>query len=115
MRDKKDNSVWLYDIIESIDLIQKYLADISEEEFSNSLEKQDSVIRRLGIIGEAIKNLGDDFKAQHTDIAWEKAAGMRNALIHEYFDVDLDVAWDTLNKDLPELKKQIGNLLSKNN
>lgn len=112
MRDNKDSTVWLRDILESIDLIQHYLSDVTEEEFFDSQEKQDSVIRRLGIIGEAVKNLPNDFKVLHKDVAWEEAAGMRNILIHEYFDVDLDVAWDTLNKDLPELKKQIKTLLS---
>jgi uncharacterized protein with HEPN domain len=85
MRDNKDNSVWLHDIVDSIDLIQKYLLDVKEEEFFDSLEKQDSVIRRLGIIGEAVKNLSEDFRAAHPEIVWEKAAGMRNILIHEYF------------------------------
>ncbi len=92
-------------------MIQQYLSEVTEEEFFDSQEKQDSVIRRLGIIGEAVKNLPDDYKMQHKDMAWEEAAGMRNILIHEYFDVDLDIAWDTLNKDLPELKKQIKRLL----
>jgi uncharacterized protein with HEPN domain len=112
MRDNKGNAVWLRDILESIDLIQHYLSDVTEEEFFDSQEKQDSVIRRLSIIGEAVKNLPDDFKEQHKDVAWEEAAGMRNILIHEYFDVDLDVAWNTLNKDLPNLKIQIKKLLS---
>ena len=112
MRDNKDNTVWLHDILESINLIEQYLSDTTEEEFSNSQEKQDAVIRRLGIIGEAVKNLSDEFKSQHQEVAWQKAAGMRNILIHEYFDVDLNVAWDTLNKGLPELKTQIKKLSS---
>ena len=67
----------------------------------------------MTIIGEAVKNLDNGFKAEHNGIAWEEAASMRNILIHEYFDVDLEIAWDTLNNDLPKLKDQIKNLLSK--
>jgi len=111
MRDNKDNQVWLRDIIESADLIELYLFGIDESKFFSSIEKQDSIIRRLGIIGEAIKNLSEDFKMQHPKIVWSKAAGMRNILIHEYFDVDLDIAWSTLKNDLPLVKKAIQELL----
>ncbi|MFH1990356.1 MAG: DUF86 domain-containing protein [Patescibacteria group bacterium] len=111
MRDSKDSQVWLQDIIESADLIELYLSDVDESKFFSSIEKQDSVIRRLGIIGEAIKNLPEDFKEQYPEISWNKAAGMRNVLIHEYFDVDLDIAWNTLKNDLPEFKKAVQQLL----
>jgi uncharacterized protein with HEPN domain len=111
MRDNKDSQVWLRDILESADLIELYLSGIDENEFFNSAEKQDAVIRRLGIIGEAIKNLPEDFKKQHPEISWNKAAGMRNILIHEYFDVDLDIAWNTLKNDLPVFKKAIQELI----
>lgn len=111
MRDNKDSKVWLRDIIESADLIESYLSGVDESKFFSSIEKQDSIIRRLGIIGEAIRNLPEDFKKQHPEITWSKAAGMRNILIHKYFDVDLDIAWSTLKNDLPIFKKAIQELL----
>lgn len=112
MRDNQDPKTWLGDIVESADLILLYLEGITEDEFFNSTEKQDSVIRRLGIIGEAVKNLPEEFKNKHSDIAWEKAAGMRNILIHEYFDVDYEIVWDTLTTRLPEFKKQVAEILN---
>jgi uncharacterized protein with HEPN domain len=114
MRDNRDNKVWLLDIIESADLVALYITDISEEDFFESKEKQDSVIRRLEIIGEAVKNLPEDFKNRYSKIPWASAAAMRNVLIHEYFDVDLDVAWDTLKNDLPKFKQQIVDLMKEN-
>ena len=64
-------------------------------------------------IGEAIKNLSEDFKMQHPKIVWSKAAGMRNILIHEYFGIDEDILWKTIKVDLPPFKKQISEILEK--
>jgi uncharacterized protein with HEPN domain len=111
MRDSKDPLVWLNDIVESADLIQSYIAGVPEEEFFASTEKQDSVARRLEIIGEAVKNLPEEFKAKHPHVAWSKAAGMRNVLIHEYFDVDHDITWDTLQNHLPVFKQAVQKLM----
>ncbi len=111
MRDKADNFVWLKDIIDSIDLIDGYIANITKEELFHSEEKQDAVVRRLEIIGEAIKNLPENFKAQYPHIAWKKAAGMRNIIVHEYFDVDVNITWNVLKQHLPELKKAIEKLI----
>lgn len=112
MRDSKDPKTWLGDIVESVDLILFYLEGVTEDEFFNSTEKQDSVIRRLGIIGEAVKNLSEEFKNKHSDIAWEKAAGMRNILVHEYFEVDYEIVWDTLTAVLPQFKQQVQEILT---
>ncbi|HEX9504217.1 MAG TPA: DUF86 domain-containing protein [Patescibacteria group bacterium] len=107
MRNNADNTIWLADIVDSINLIESYTANLNKEDFFHSEEKQDAVVRRLGIIGEAVKNLPEDFKAQHKDVPWSKAAGMRNIIIHEYFDVDVDITWKVLKEHLPELKMQL--------
>lgn len=72
---------------------------------------QDAVIRRFEIIGEAVKNLPEDYKEDHSDIEWHKAMAMRNILTHGYFGVDYKIVWDTAIKTLPEFKEQIKNLL----
>lgn len=107
----KDSTVFLEHILESIESIKEYARDISEEDFLKSQEKQDAIIRRLEIIGEAVGNLSDDFKNQYPDIAWNKAMSIRNILIHNYFGVDLKIVWDTITKSLPEFKKQIKEIL----
>lgn len=108
---KKDITVFLKHILESIEAIEEYKQDLSEEGFYNSREKQDAVLRRLEVIGEAVKNLPGDFKKQHPDIAWSKAMATRNILIHHYFGVDLKIVWDTITESLPSFKEQIKNLL----
>jgi uncharacterized protein with HEPN domain len=107
----KTPDVFLRHILQSIDLIEKRMKNITQEQFMNDIDLQDMTIRRLEIIGEAIRNLPKDFRNQHAHINWQDPAGMRSALIHAYFNVDLDVVWDTVKNDLSPFKKQIQELL----
>ena len=107
----KDYKIFLKHILESIQYIEDYIKDISEDDFYNSMEKQDAIVRRLEIIGEATKNLPEDFKINTPRIPWQKIAGMRNNLIHEYFGVDKERVWGTIQRNIPELKKEIKLLL----
>ncbi|MEK7060655.1 MAG: DUF86 domain-containing protein [Patescibacteria group bacterium] len=108
----KDYFVFLNHIVESITVIEEYIRNCSEEEFMRSQEKQDAVIRRLEIIGEAVKNIPQEYRDQHVEVAWNKAMGTRNILIHHYFGIDITVVWDTVIKSLPEFKNQILQLLN---
>lgn len=107
----KDPSIFLAHIVESIDAIEGYAAGQTLDTFLNSPKDQDAVIRRLEVIGEAVKNLPEDFKRAHPEIPWGKIAGMRNVLVHEYFVVDIPAVWDTVQDDLPPLKQQIRSVL----
>lgn len=73
---------------------------------------QDGVIRQLEIIGEAVKSLSDKLRNQHHNVPWQDMAGMRDVLIHHYFGVDLDEIWLTVKKDIPELKKNIQEIVN---
>ncbi len=107
---KKDSQVFIQHIIESINWIEKDINGLTEEDFMDNVLVQDAVIRRLEIVGEAVKNLPEEYKQNHPQIAWSKAMGMRNILIHEYFGVDIQVVWSTITTVLPEFKKQIESL-----
>lgn len=104
---KKDINIFLEHILESIYLIEEYIKDKNKSEFLKLRQLQDSVIRRIEIIDEAIKNIPDDFKETHPKIPWKSIIGMRDILIHQYFGIDLNLTWEVIEKDLPKLKKQI--------
>ena len=86
---KRKPDVYLQDILESIDHIQRFLDGVSEEEFYENVEKQDAVLRRLEIIGEAVKNLPEEIIENHPGIPWRQIAGMRDIISHEYFGITL--------------------------
>lgn len=110
---KKDPNIFLEHILQSIMLIEQYLENKTQKDFLNSTQLQDSIIRRIEIIGEATKNIPKEFKKAHKEIPWSKISGMRDILIHQYFGIDLDLTWEVVKSDLPELKKNI--LKFKNN
>ena len=107
----KTPEVYLTHNHESSYLIEKRMKNVTYEQFIDDVDLQDMIIRRLEIIDEAIRNLPTDFRRAHSDINWQDPAGMRSALIHAYFEVDLDVVWDTITNDLPSFKKRIKILL----
>ncbi len=108
---EKNPKIFLGHILESITIIEGYAAGQTLDTLLKSLRDQDAVIRRLEIIGEAVKNLPDDFRNRYPEIPWNKMAGMRDILIHEYFVVDIPAVWDTIQDDLPMLKEQLKRIL----
>ncbi|MCF8246329.1 MAG: DUF86 domain-containing protein [Saprospiraceae bacterium] len=82
---KRDDLVSLDDILESIEKIEDYIHGMSEREFELSSEKQDAVIRRIEIIGEAVKNISEKTREEYPDVQWRQIAGMRDVVIHQIF------------------------------
>ena len=99
--------VYIEDILESIEKIEEYIRDVNENDFNKNTQIQDSIFRRLEVIGEAVKNITPEFRDKYPDIPWKKIAGMRDILIHEYFGVNLERVWKVIKEDLIELKKNI--------
>lgn len=104
---KEDISTYLRHILEAIDHVGHHLTSPNFESFENDVVMTGFVTHELTVIGEAANNLSRDFHDQHPDIDWSKIIGMRNWIVHGYFNVNPKILWDTAKQDLPELKKQI--------
>jgi uncharacterized protein with HEPN domain len=109
---KKDPKIFLQHIIESIEEIEKYTCNQNKVKFSKATMMQDAVMRRLEIIGEAVKNIPKSYKNKYPKISWREIAGMRDILIHEYFGININIVWNTIQKDIPKLKKSIQELMN---
>lgn len=103
----RDPLVFIGHIFESIELIEQYTTEISKKTFIENRNVQDAVVRRIEIIGEAVKNLPNGFVQKHPEVEWKEIARTRDRMIHHYFGVDLDSVWDMVTKDLPFLRKKI--------
>ncbi len=104
---KRDISVYVQDIIESITRIEDYTRDVTEEEFYENTQVQDAVLRRLEVIGEAVKNIPGETRKRHKGIPWKEIAGLRDILTHGYFGVNLKRIWKVVKEDLPDLRMRI--------
>lgn len=104
----------LEDINESLERIAEYVAGLDYDSWKVDRKTIDAVIRNLEVIGEATTHIPEDIQEQYRNIPWYQMKGMRNILIHEYFGVDIDVLWKTIQEDLPPLKIKINKLLENN-
>jgi uncharacterized protein with HEPN domain len=103
----RDDKVYLTHILESIVFIEKYCAKLTLREFFANEILQNAIVRQLEIIGEASNCISKTTQNKLKTVEWYKIIGMRNKLIHEYFGVDLNVVWTTIEEELPKLKTAI--------
>jgi uncharacterized protein with HEPN domain len=101
------DEVYVRHMIDAITEIQKILAGLSYREFVMDPLRMHACVRLFEILGEAAKKLSPTFKKAHSDIPYADVIGMRNKLIHHYFEVDLEVLWKTYEEDLPTLKSML--------
>jgi uncharacterized protein with HEPN domain len=103
LRDKQA----LMDIAIAIQQTLLYAQDINRDNLQENDEKQAAVLYRLIVIGEATKRLSNEFREQYPMIPWRQMAGLRDVVIHDYDELDLDILWNVIHINLPDILPEI--------
>jgi len=103
------DEAYVLDILRAARLANEFLAGCEREAFETDEKTQSAVLHQLLVLGEAVKRLSDEFRGRHPGVPWQQIAGMRNWIIHQYADVDLDEVFLTVQRDLPELVRNLEN------
>jgi len=108
---KREWRLYVEDIQESIELVEKYVENMEFEDFKADRKTIDAVVRNFEIIGEASKFIPEDIKKDHPDVDWKGVVGLRNRIAHEYFGISLSILWKIIKEELPKLKEQMRGIL----
>src|SRR3989344_9632250 len=106
----KNDLAFIEHILDSINAIETFSEKLTKKKLSASRLKQSAIVREIEIIGEAVKNMSENLKKNHKEIPWREITGTRDKMIHHYFGVDLDIVWNIIKVNLPELKAKIVNI-----
>ncbi|PIP23941.1 MAG: hypothetical protein COX90_02415 [Candidatus Nealsonbacteria bacterium CG_4_10_14_0_2_um_filter_38_17] len=107
----RNYKIYLKDILKSMESIEKFIENMTFEEFKGDDKTTSAVIRKFEIIGEATKKIPQEIRKKYPKIPWKEMAGMRDRLIHFYFGIDYKLVWETIKKKIPEVKPLIEKIL----
>lgn len=108
----KDDKIYLLHIRDAISRLIDYTSE-GYDFFLEDIKTQDAVLKNLEVIGEATKKISEKFRQENQNIPWKSMSGMRDKLVHDYFGVNLDIIWETIEKNIPKLKEKIETILKK--
>ena len=108
---RKDDRIRLQHMLDAANEALGFIQDKTRSDLEKDRKLVLSLVKELEIIGEATGKVSADVRSQNNTIPWQDISGMRNRLIHAYFDVDLDTVWSTVTKDLPFLKSELEKML----
>lgn len=109
---KPDFLIYIEDILDAMEKAETAVAAISYEQFEADWRTHFAVTRALEIVGEATKRLPESVRQQHSHIPWKKMAGMRDRIIHGCDNVDLEIVWRVIEKDIPQVKPLLQQILA---
>ena len=111
MKGRLGNKQRIEHALDAIDEIEGYIAGQTFDLFLGNSMVRFACIKQLEIIGESCNHVDNEVMAKHPDVAWRKIIGLRNLLIHEYFGVDATLVWDIVQTNLPDLKRQLSEIV----
>ncbi len=115
MREPLRDKTRLEHILDAINRLQVHAGNLPKEELEQDVLRYYGIVKNIEIIGEAARMLSSAFTSSHPEVNWRSIAGMRNFLVHEYFQVDSDTVWNVIHSDIVELKSQVLRYLSDTN
>jgi len=104
---KRDSKLFIKDIIEAMEVIEKFVGNMTFEELKADEKTSSAVIRKFEVIGEAAKYMPNNVKERYKDVQWKSMAGMRDRLIHAYFGIDYALVWSAIKTEFPKLKPKM--------
>jgi uncharacterized protein with HEPN domain len=105
---------WKYrveDILEAIGNTRAYAAGMTCEQFAADKKTIRAAAYEIGVIGEAVRHIPAEVRERHPELPWDKMQAMRNIVVHEYFRIDLNILWETVQRDLPPLVPRLREML----
>jgi len=103
---------YLQDILDNAEKARRFVLGVEYTAFREDEQKVYAVVRALEIIGEAARHIPRNLRLKYPEVPWSKMTGMRDKVIHDYFGVDLEVLWKTVQQDLPELQQAVAKMLA---
>lgn len=107
----RNYKLFVIDILDAIDKIDEFIGNMDYGEFIQDDKTSTAVVKKIEIIGEAIKNIPKEVKAEYKTIPWKDIVGMRNKITHNYFKIDYEIVWNVVKEKLPALKMQVERVL----
>ena len=107
---KRYPDLLIEDMRTAIQKIERYTSGMDQQLFRQDEKTIDAVVRNLEVLGEATRQMPEDFTTRHSDLPWRQIAGLRNRIVHDYIGLDLDIIWQVIRHDLPQLFVQLENL-----
>jgi uncharacterized protein with HEPN domain len=107
---RREATLLVEDMLAAIRKVERYTAGMDQQAFCRDEKTVDAVVRNLEILGEAARQMPEEFILTHADLPWRQISGLRNRIVHDYLGLDLEIIWQVVRTDLQHLEAQLAKL-----